>query len=143
MANIDGRRVLNGAYGVLRIDNVDVAEVTAVSVDLTFDREDVQWGLGKDSKVTSVTGEGTLTLDKVFSRFTKQFEEIKKGKDVRFDLYLKEADPDSVNGQIETFSITGAWLNSFGLGFEKQTKGSREYSFGFNVMESSFNDVIK
>lgn len=141
--NINGTRVLAGAWGTLRIDNVDIAEVTGVDVNITFDREDIQWGLGKDSKVISATGEGTLTLDKVYTRFAKQFEGILKGKDVRFDLYLKEADPDAVNGQIETFSISGAWLNTFNLGFNKAEKGSREYTFGFNVQNSSFNDIIK
>ncbi|MGL5050909.1 MAG: phage tail tube protein [Fusobacteriaceae bacterium] len=145
MANekLDGKRVLAGAWGTLRIDNQDIAEVTAVSVDIAFDREDIQWGLGKKSKITSVTGEGSLTVDKVYTRFIEQFKAIQEGKDVTFDLYLKEADPDSVGGQIETFTINGAWLNDFKLGFEKASKGEREYSFGFDVMESKFSDIIK
>ena len=48
---VNGLRVLNGASGTLRIDNQDIAEVTGVTADIEITREDVQWGLGTDSKI--------------------------------------------------------------------------------------------
>lgn len=146
MANekINGTRVLNGASGTLRIDNQDIAEVTGVTADIEITREDVQWGLGTDSKITAVKGTGTINVDKVYTRFKEVYDNLLKAKDKRFDIYIKKADPDAVNSQIETISITGAWLNSFPLGFgEKTGKQSSEYQFGFNPMESSFADSIK
>ena len=141
---VTGLRVISGAYGTLRVDNQDIAEVTAVTADVEITREDVQWGLGVDSKITAVKGNGTITVDKVYSRFNDVYEELLKGKDKRFDLYLKNADPDAVNGQIETINIPGAWLNKLPLGFgEKASKQTREYDFGFNPMETSFADKIK
>lgn len=140
----DTHRVLNGASGTLRIDNMDVAEVTNFTADIEIVREDVQWGLGVDSKIVGVKGSGTMTLDKVYSRFADVFEELKKGKDKRFDIYIKKEDPDAVDGQIETISIPKCWLNSFPMGFgEKTTKQTTEYSYGFNPMESSYADKIK
>lgn len=137
-------RVLNGASATLRIDNQDVAEVTNLVADIEIQREDIQWGLGKESKIVGVSGTGTITLDKVYTRFIDVFEDLKKGKDRRFDLYVKKKDPDSVDGQIETISIPKCWLNSFPMGFgEKTTKQTTEYSFGFNPMESSYADIIK
>lgn len=141
---VNGLRVLNGASGTLRIDNQDIAEVTGVTADIEITREDVQWGLGTDSKITAVKGTGTVTVDKVYTRFKDVYDELLKAKDKRFDIYIKKADPDAVNSQIETISITGAWLNSFPLGFgEKTGKQSGEYQFGFNPIETSFADSIK
>ena len=141
---VNGLRVLNGASGTLRIDNQDIGEVTGVTADIEITREDVQWGLGTDSKITAVKGTGTVTVDKVYTRFKDVYDELLKAKDKRFDIYIKKADPDAVNSQIETISITGAWLNSFPLGFgEKTGKQSGEYQFGFNPMETSFADSIK
>ena len=141
---VNGLRVLNGASGTLRIDNQDIGEVTGVTADIEITREDVQWGLGTDSKITAVKGTGTINVDKVYTRFKDVYDELLKAKDKRFDIYIKKADPDAVNSQIETISITGAWLNSFPLGFgEKTGKQSGEYQFGFNPMETSFADSIK
>ena len=141
---VNGLRVLNGASGTLRIDNQDIGEVTGGTADIEITREDVQWGLGTDSKITAVKGTGTITVDKVYTRFADVFEELLKAKDKRFDIYIKKADPDAVDSQIETISINGAWLNSFPLGFgEKTGKQSSEYQFGFNPMETSFADSIK
>lgn len=140
----ESNRVLAGAYGTLRVDNLDIAEVTNLTADIEIIREDIQWGLGVESKIVGVKGSGTMTLDKVYTRFIDTFEELKKGKDKRFDVYIKKADPDAVDGQIETISIPKCWLNSLPLGFgEKTTKQTSEYSFGFNPMESSFADKIK
>ena len=141
---LNGFRVLNGASGTLRIDNQDIGEVTGVTADIEITREDVQWGLGTDSKITAVKGTGTINVDKVYTRFKDVYDELLKAKDKRFDIYIKKDDPDAVNSQIETISITGAWLNSFPLGFgEKTGKQSGEYQFGFNPMETSFADSIK
>ena len=141
---VNGLRVLNGASGTLRIDNQDIGEVTGVTADIEITREDVQWGLGTDSKITAVKGTGTVTVDKVYTRFKDVYDELLKAKDKRFDIYIKKADPDAVDSQIETISINGAWLNSFPLGFgEKAAKQSNEFNFGFNPMETSFADKIK
>lgn len=141
---ITGLRVLNGASGTLRVDNQDIAEVTGVTADVEITREDVQWGLGVDSKIVAVKGSGTITVDKVYSRFSEVFEELLKGKDKRFDLYVKSADPDSLNGQIETINIPNSWLNKLPLGWgEKTAKQTRDFDYGFNPMETTFSDKIK
>lgn len=141
---VEAFRVLNGASGTLRVDNQDIAEVTGITADVEIVREDVQWGLGVDSKIVGVKGSGTITVDKVYSRFTEVFEELLKGKDKRFDIYTKSADLDAVDGQIETINIPSAWMSKLPLGWgEKTAKQTREYDFGFNPMESSFADKIK
>ncbi len=144
MKTTNEMRVLNGASGTLRVDNIDIAEVTNVVADVEITREDVQWGLGTGSKITALKGTGTITVDKVYSRFSENFKELLKGKDKRFDIYIKNEDPDAKDGQIETVSINDCWLNSFPLGFgDKTAKQSREYQFGFNPENASLDDEIK
>ncbi|MGL4247368.1 MAG: phage tail tube protein, partial [Lactococcus garvieae] len=127
----------------LRVNNETWTEVTAVTADIEIARDDVQFGLGKDSKIIGLGGSGTITVDKVFSRFLKDFVQMAKGKDIRFDLYLKVSDPDAVDGQIETVSLKGCWLNKLPLGFgEKSAKITGEYEFGFDPTKTSFADTI-
>ncbi len=141
---IEGKRVLSAAWGELRVNNVTWGEVTGVNLDVEITREDVKFGLGMDSKITGVSGSGTITVDKVYSRFVDVFKDIQKGNDTRVDLYLKVEDPDATDSQIETVSVKGAWLNSFPIGFgEKTGKVTGEFSIGFNPVETSFADTIK
>ena len=137
--------VLSGCSGFLRIDNQDIAEATNITLDVEITREDIQWGLGSGSKIVGIKGTGTITVDKVYTRFIDVYNElIKKGKDKRFDIFVKNEDPDAVDGQIETISINSAWLNSFQLGTgEKSGKQTRDFSIGFNPENSSFADIIK
>ena len=73
--SVDKNRVLAGAYGTLRIDNIEIGEVTNLTADIEITREDVQWGLGVDSKIVAVKGSGTITVDKVYTRFINIFKE--------------------------------------------------------------------
>lgn len=141
---VDTKRVLAGAWGTLRVDNIDIAEATSINADIEIKREPIQWGLGEEEKIVGVSGSGTIILDKVYTRFYDVFEALKQGKDKRFDLYIKKADPDAVDGQIETISIPQCWLKTFPLGSgEKTTKQTAEYTFGFNPMRTTFADIIK
>lgn len=141
---VEGLNVLAGAWGELRVNNETWAEVTNVTADVEIKREVVQMGLDEDSKIVALAGTGTITVDKVFSRFVEAFQSIQKGKDTRFDLYLKIGDPDAVNGQIETVSIKGAWLNKLPLGYGENTgKIGAEYTIGFKPTQTSFADKIK
>lgn len=144
-SKVQDLNVISGKSGFLRIDNQDIAEVTNCTLDIEIEREDIQWGLGSGSKIVGIKGTGTITVDKVFTRFIDVYNElVKNKKDKRFDLFVKNEDPDSIDGQIETISITGAWLNSFPLGFgEKSGKQTRDFSIGFNPENSSFADIIK
>lgn len=142
--NIRGERVIASCFGHLRVDNVDIAEVTNLDLTVEFREEEVQWGLDVDRKITGMAGSGTITVDKVYTRFVDIFESIQKGKDKRVDVLVTVKDPDAVNGQMETISITGMWFKDFGIGFgDKTTKGSKEYNVGFKPGQTNFVDKIK
>lgn len=81
--SIRGYHTIAGAHGTLWIDNEKIAEFTKVNAKVTADRKDVQLGLSVDSKIVALKGEGSVTLEKVYSRGKKILEKLVKGKDVR------------------------------------------------------------
>ena len=142
--NIRAVNVIASCHGHLMIDNVPIGEVTNLELTIEFEEEPVQWGMGKKRKVVGMTGSGTITLDKVYTRFVDVFKSIQKGKDKLVDVLVTLKDPDAINGQIETVSITGMWFKNFDIGFgDKTTKGTKEYSVGFDPTQANFIDEIK
>lgn len=141
---ITGNRVIAGAYGKLWIDNKEVMEITEVNATINADREDVQFGLGKDSKIVSLTGEGSFTVDKVYSRAGEILKSWTKGNDKRVKLTFQLADPDTENEQIERWTISDVWFNSLQIAsFSKGGKVGEEFSFGFNPELVDVEEEIK
>jgi hypothetical protein len=101
-------------------------------------------GMSMDSKLLSLSGEGTYSVNKVYTRGKKEILEAwKKGQDTRVTLVGKIQDPDSVRGQSERVTIDNVWLNDIILlQFEKGSECTEEYSFGFTPEDASFVDII-
>lgn len=142
--NLRGNKKLTGGYGKLWVDNELIAEFSAVTASITANREDVQIGMSVDSKITSFTGEGTLTLNKVYSRANKILKNWKKGNDTRSKIVFSILDPDAVGGQEERVSIDNVWFNT--LNIINATKGeaiSEEMPFGFTPEDVEYEGEIK
>lgn len=141
---LTGNETLNGSYGVLWINNVKIMEVKEVEAKVTADREDVIIGLNKDSKITSLTGTGTLTLHKVYSRASSVLKAWKKGNDKRVKLTFKIEDPDSYGQQIERVTLDNVWFNEIDLAkFSAGAKVEEVLTFGFTPTDADFEDIIK
>ncbi|MGL4998263.1 MAG: phage tail tube protein, partial [Cetobacterium sp.] len=104
-----GNEILTGSYGQMWIDNQKVAEFKEVEAKVTADREDVIIGISKDSKIVSLSGTGSFTLEKVYTRANDVLKDWVKGKDKRVKLTFKLEDPDSVGGQIERVTLDNVW----------------------------------
>lgn len=146
MANerLRGNQVLTGSFGAMWIDNQKVAEFKEVEAKITADREDVQMGLSKDSKIVSLTGTGSFTLEKVYTRANEILKEWVKGKDKRVRLVFKIEDPDSIGGQIERVSIDNVWFNSLDIAkFSMGAKVDESFEFGFTPDDVEYEDIIK
>ncbi|MBQ1622417.1 MAG: terminase, partial [Selenomonas sp.] len=79
-----GRRRWTGNHGRVWFDGALIFEIVKFEAKVTADREDVIIGESKDSKITSLTGEGTLTVKPVFNRSCQRFlEEWSAGHDPR------------------------------------------------------------
>lgn len=144
MADINGARVVNGSFGRLWVDNKEIMEVTEITANITADREEVQFGLGKDSKMVSLSGEGSFSVKKVYSRAGEVLKDWVKGKDKRVKLTFQIADPDTENEQIERWTIKEIWFTSLQIaGFTKGAVVGEEFPFGFNPTNVDIEEEIK
>ena len=139
-----GRRRWNGSHGRLWWDGLLLFEISSFEATVTADRDDVYIGNSKDSKIVSLTGEGSFTIKSVINRnINKYLEEWKAGHDPRGTLVGLLDDPDAVDGQKERCSIDNVWFNELTLmKFEKATVVEKEFPFGFTPEDASFIETI-
>ena len=140
-----GRRRWSGNYGRVYIDGVMIFEISAFSAKVTLDREDVIIGNSKDSKVVSMTGEGTITIKKVFNRgFKVYLDNQKDGHDVRFTIIATLDDPDMLNSGEERIKLENTWFNEIDLmTFEKGAVVETEIPFGFTPEDASYESTVE
>lgn len=95
---IDSRTVINGTWGEVWLDDEKLGEQKGLQAKINFQKEDVDLprSMAKHKKVVGWDGTGTLRLYKVNTRVAKKVQTlIKDGKDVRFTIVSKLADPDA------------------------------------------------
>lgn len=129
----DASKVINGTYGTLWVDGEIWAEVDSFEAKVTINYEDVNMANSGATfrKATGWTGDGSLTLKKVYSRMQRKMKDIKNGKYPRCTLIGKLADPDAFGS--ERVVINDVTFNEFNLmKFEQKTLGSEDTSFGFS-----------
>lgn len=143
MNEIRGNRVLSGTWGEVWYNGIKIAELQKISVKTTLNREDVQVGLDIDSKITGVKGEGTLALNKVFTRFEDVRQEVLRGHDPRGTIISKLKDPDAIGGQTERYQIGNVALSEFGFEWEKGAVVKQEVPFRFTPSDMIPLDAIQ
>ena len=95
---IDERKIMNGTHGTVFLDGEEVAELKAFQAKLEFQKEEVKVAgkMATGTKYMGYSGKGSLTLHKVNSRMIKAIgNQIKEGKEPRFTVIGKLADPDA------------------------------------------------
>ena len=138
--NIRGYHTIAGAHGTLWINNEKIAEFSKVNAKVTPDRKDVQLGLSVDSKIVALKGEGSITLEKVYSRGKKIAEKLIKGVRIVTNL----ADPDTPGKQEERISLDNVWFNSIDLiNIARGEVIEEEYPFGFTPEDLAYENDIK
>ena len=139
-----GRRRWNGSHGKVWWDGLLLFEISKFEAKVTADREDVLISNSKDSKIVSLTGEGSFTIKSVINRNINQYlEEWKNGHDPRANLVGLIDDPDAVDGQKERCSIDNVWFNELVLmTFEKGQVVEKEFPFGFTPEDASFIETV-
>lgn len=139
-----GNQTISGAYGTLWLNNEKVMELKSVEAKVTAERTDVQLGLSIDSKIIGLKGEGTITVNKVYTRGKKLLEDWLKGKDTRSRIVTSIQDPDAVGKGEERVSIDNVWFNAIDLA--KFTRGEvveEELLFGFTPEDVKYENAIK
>ena len=135
---LDATKVINGTYGQVFLGDDEVAEMKAFQAKLEFQKEEIKVAgqMAVDTKLMSYTGKGSLQLHKVNSRMVKTLlNEIKEGKDPRFTLIGKLADPNSEGAErIAVKNVSFDDLTIFD--FEVGSVGSTECPFSFTDIET-------
>ena len=91
------KRVINGTYGEVWVDGEKVAETTACQAKVAKNKETI-YLCGKfmtDTKATSASGTGSLTMHKVDSGFIQRSQGLQDGEDHRSTVITKLRDPDA------------------------------------------------
>ena len=130
---IDERKIINGTHGTVFLDGEEVAEVKSFQAKLEFQKEEVKIAgkMATGTKYMGYSGKGSLALHKVNSRMIKAIgEQIKEGKEPRFTIIGKLADPDSDG--VERIAINNVSFDDLTLfDFEVCALGQTESPFTF------------
>lgn len=139
-----GRRRWNGSHGRVWWDGEMLFEIAKFEAKVTADREDVLIGNSKDSKIVSLTGQGSFTIKSVINRnINRYLEEWKNGHDPRATLVGLIDDPDAVEGQKERCILDNVWFNELLLmAFEKGQVVEKEFTFGFTPEDAAFVETV-
>ena len=87
MANLQANRTLSGSFAEVWVDGARIAELSELTLTVKVQREKVQFGMDVDSKITGYSGQGTMTLKQVYTRFFEVLEQAKQGIDlIRTDI---------------------------------------------------------
>lgn len=144
MAKFTGERQLSGTHGKLWWNGEIVAEVTSIEATITANREDVQVGMDMDSKIVSLSGTGTFTLKKAYSRGKKaMLDSWKNGEDPRHTLHFDVKDPGAERNQRENGTINNVAFDSMVLtNFEQGTLMTEEFPFRFTPSDVEIEDEV-
>ena len=138
-----GSRIISGTWGEVWLDDDYVSEAYGLQLKVNYNKEDVNIcrQMAVDSKVTSVKMTGSISMHKVSSRMARKIgEEIKNGKDIRFQIISKLADPDSYG--TERISVKNVSMDDLTLAdWEVAKKGTITAPFTFTDYE--FLDEIE
>lgn len=96
------KRVISGTWGEVWLDGEKVSECYGLQAKVSFNKEDVPLcgKMASDKKVTSVDCTGSLRMHKVNSRMARVLGEyIRNGRDIRFTIVSKLADPDAYGAE--------------------------------------------
>ncbi|MEK5171818.1 phage tail tube protein [Heyndrickxia sp. FSL W8-0496] len=133
MEKVKSTRQINGTFGSVWVNNEKWLDVESFEAKVTIDYEDVNMAedLATHKKMTGWTGEGTLTVKKVYSRGASLLADgVKKGQLPEINLVGKLADPDAFGA--ERVAINEVTFNEFMLmQFEQKTLATEELPFNF------------
>lgn len=139
---IRGNRTLSGTWAEVWWNGLKIMEVSKITAKVTVNREDVQFGMDIDTKITGWKGEGTISLIKVFTKFEDVRQEIARGRDPRGTIITKLKDPDATGGQTERYQIGNVALSEFGFEYEKGSVVKQEVPFSFTPSDMVLLDEI-
>ena len=144
MSNLQANRTLSGSFAEVWVDGARIAELSELTLTVKVQREKVQFGMDIDSKITGYSGEGTMTLKQVYSRFFEVLEQAKGGVDKRCTITTALKDPDAVDGMEERYSISGVAFTELPfIGYKMGEVNQQKLPFRFRPSDLQCLDRIQ
>lgn len=137
MRDYEAKHVINGSHGEAWIDNFYAAEIIGLQAEIELEFGDVNKArsLAKHKKLIGFEGTGTITLNKISSKFSKMvLDNLRKGKQTQVKIISNLDDPDAFGA--ERIAIYDAVLEKVNLiNWEAKELGEDEVSFSFTDAE--------
>lgn len=133
MGKIPSNKQINGTFGAVWVNNEKWLDVDAFEAKVAINYEDINMAedLATHKKMTGWSGEGSMTVKKVYSRGANLLANaVKNGVVPNISIVGKLADPDAYGS--ERVAINQVTFNEFMLmKFEQKTVGTEEMPFNF------------
>ena len=143
MANLQANRTLSGSFAEVWVDGARIAELSELTLTVKVQREKVQLGMDVDSKITGYSGQGTMTLKQVYTRFFEVLEQAKQGIDKRCTITTALKDPDAVDGGEERYSISNVAFDQLPfIGYKMGEVNQQKLPFRFRPSDLTCLDAI-
>ncbi len=142
MANLTANRTLSGFFVEIWVDGARIAELSEVTLMVKLQREKVQFGLDMDSKITGFSGEGTMTLKQVYTRFYEVLEQAKLEFDKRCVITTTLKGPDAMDRGEERYSVSIAFSELPFVGYKMGAVNQQKLPFSFRPSELQCLDSI-
>lgn len=130
---IRSNKVINGTYGAVWVNGEKWLDVDSFEAKVSVEYEDVSMAedLATHKKMTGWSGEGSMTVKKMYSRGSALMANaVKTGILPDVSIIGKLADPDAFGA--ERVAINEVTFNEFTLmAFEQKTPGTEELPFNF------------
>lgn len=143
MANLTANRTLSGSFAEVWVDGARIAELDQLTLTVKLQREKVQFGLDIDSKITGFSGEGTMTLKQVYTRFFEVLEQARQGFDKRCTITTALKDPDASEGGEERYSVGIAFSELPFVGYQMGQVNRQKLPFSFRPSELQCLDSVQ
>ena len=94
-------RVMSGTWGEVWVDGELWAELSGAQAKYSYSKSKISMcgNMVQGNKVTGVSGSGTLSVHKMYTRNRKRSDSILEGKDVRATVIIKLDDPDAFGAE--------------------------------------------
>ncbi len=144
MADLQANRTLSGSFAEIWVDGARIAELSELTLTVKLQREKVQFGMDVDTKITGYSGEGTMTVKQVYTRFYEVLEQAKLGFDKRCTITSALKDPDAAGGGEERYSIGNVAFSELPLiGYKMGAVNQQKLPFSFRPSELRCLDSIR
>lgn len=133
MTKVTSNKQINGTFGSVWVNKEKWLDIESFEAKVTINYEDVNMAeeLGTDKKMTGWTGDGSMTVKKVFSRGANLLAKgVKTGVLPEIEIVGKLADPDAFGS--ERVAISRVTFAEFMLmKFEQKTLATEDLPFSF------------